>query len=208
VKRMLAAVGHPVLKLKRVKFGPLMLGDLPPGEFRYLTDREANALRAVLNRRVAETGERASDRSPAEAPKALRRPRRSAPFQRRPGRNQIFSRNTGSSQPRPMPQASSRKGPSPAASGSASSLGRRPRPAMGGRDRYAGDRRQPNDPDRVRGSAEGPNASARSPRRAGQESAGPGGRRSRSVRGGRGPSNRGASPRRPAGFRPRARRRP
>jgi 23S rRNA pseudouridine2605 synthase len=48
VKRMLEAVGHPVLKLKRIKFGPLALGDLAVGQFRYLSDREANALRALL----------------------------------------------------------------------------------------------------------------------------------------------------------------
>jgi len=48
VKRMLEVVGHPVLRLTRVRFGPLALGDLAPGEFRFLTDREANALRALL----------------------------------------------------------------------------------------------------------------------------------------------------------------
>lgn len=49
VKRMLEAVGHHVLKLVRIKFGPLSLGDLAPGEFRYLEDREANALRDLLS---------------------------------------------------------------------------------------------------------------------------------------------------------------
>lgn len=53
VKRMLEAVGHPVLRLKRVRFGPLTLGDLPPGRYRYLTDREANALRAIVRSRTA-----------------------------------------------------------------------------------------------------------------------------------------------------------
>jgi 23S rRNA pseudouridine2605 synthase len=48
VKRMFEVVGHPVLKLKRIRFGPLALGDLLPGEFRYLTDREANTLRAIF----------------------------------------------------------------------------------------------------------------------------------------------------------------
>lgn len=48
VKRMLDCVGHPVLKLKRIKFGPLTLGDLPIGGSRYLSDAEANALRALL----------------------------------------------------------------------------------------------------------------------------------------------------------------
>jgi 23S rRNA pseudouridine2605 synthase len=52
VKRMLEAVGHPVLKLERVRFGPLALGDLQPAEFRFLTDREANALREVVAARV------------------------------------------------------------------------------------------------------------------------------------------------------------
>lgn len=50
VKRMLEHVGHPVLKLTRIKFGPLTLRDLSPGEYRYLTDREANQLRAIVDR--------------------------------------------------------------------------------------------------------------------------------------------------------------
>jgi 23S rRNA pseudouridine2605 synthase len=40
VKRMCAAVGHPVLKLKRIAYGPLKLGNLTPGTFRELTDTE------------------------------------------------------------------------------------------------------------------------------------------------------------------------
>jgi len=48
IKRMFEVVGHPVLKLKRIRFGPLALGDLLPGEFRYLTDREANTLRDIF----------------------------------------------------------------------------------------------------------------------------------------------------------------
>src|SRR5881409_53808 len=47
VKRMLEVVGHPVLKLKRLRFGPLKLGWLPPGEYRFLTDAEIHRLRAV-----------------------------------------------------------------------------------------------------------------------------------------------------------------
>jgi len=51
VKRMLETVGHPVIKLTRVKMGPLTLGGLTSGEFRFLTDREANALREVVDQR-------------------------------------------------------------------------------------------------------------------------------------------------------------
>jgi pseudouridine synthase len=52
VKRMLESVGHPVIRLTRVKMGPLALGRLAPGEFRFLTDREANALRELVEERV------------------------------------------------------------------------------------------------------------------------------------------------------------
>ncbi|OGP54947.1 MAG: hypothetical protein A2162_08290 [Deltaproteobacteria bacterium RBG_13_52_11b] len=45
VKRMFMAIGHPVLKLKRVAFGPLQLGTLPPGQFRYLTPEEIEKLK-------------------------------------------------------------------------------------------------------------------------------------------------------------------
>ncbi|HSB46327.1 MAG TPA: pseudouridine synthase, partial [Nitrospira sp.] len=51
VRRMLESVGHPVIKLMRVKMGPLSLGDLASGEFRFLTDREANALRELVEQR-------------------------------------------------------------------------------------------------------------------------------------------------------------
>lgn len=47
VRRMLAAVGHPVLSLKRVRFGPLTLTALQPGEWRRLREEEVNALWAA-----------------------------------------------------------------------------------------------------------------------------------------------------------------
>jgi 23S rRNA pseudouridine2605 synthase len=59
VKRMLDFVGHPVIRLTRVKMGPLSLGSLEPGEFRFLTDREANALRELVEQRreLEQTGQ-------------------------------------------------------------------------------------------------------------------------------------------------------
>ncbi|MEX2531484.1 MAG: pseudouridine synthase [Gemmatimonadota bacterium] len=45
VRRMLEAVGHPVRGLRRVRFGPVGLGDLPRGEWRELTEREVSDLR-------------------------------------------------------------------------------------------------------------------------------------------------------------------
>jgi 23S rRNA pseudouridine2605 synthase len=44
VRRMLDAVGHPVLTLTRVAFGPLRLGALAPGKARTLDRREVAAL--------------------------------------------------------------------------------------------------------------------------------------------------------------------
>jgi 23S rRNA pseudouridine2605 synthase len=45
VKRMCAAVGHPVRALQRVRFGPLALGDLAPGDHRRLMSAEVERLR-------------------------------------------------------------------------------------------------------------------------------------------------------------------
>jgi 23S rRNA pseudouridine2457 synthase len=40
VRRMTAAVGHPTLRLVRVRIGALLLGNLQPGEFRQLGEKE------------------------------------------------------------------------------------------------------------------------------------------------------------------------
>jgi 23S rRNA pseudouridine2605 synthase len=45
VRRMLAAVGNEVVRLRRVKFGPLALDDLQPGCTRRLSDDEVSELR-------------------------------------------------------------------------------------------------------------------------------------------------------------------
>jgi 23S rRNA pseudouridine2605 synthase len=47
VRRMCAAVGHQVLALERVAFGPLRLDGLAPGAYRRLSEREIEALRAL-----------------------------------------------------------------------------------------------------------------------------------------------------------------
>jgi 23S rRNA pseudouridine2605 synthase len=44
VRRMFAAVGCEVLRLIRIRFGPLELGDLPAGHWRELNAHEVNAL--------------------------------------------------------------------------------------------------------------------------------------------------------------------
>lgn len=48
LKRLLAQVGHPVLKLKRLALGPLSLGRLPRGAWRHLTATELAQLRQAV----------------------------------------------------------------------------------------------------------------------------------------------------------------
>ena len=44
IRRMLAAVGHPVIRLIRTRFGPLELGTLEPSQWRFLTHDEIQAI--------------------------------------------------------------------------------------------------------------------------------------------------------------------
>ena len=48
VRRMLAALGCGVERLQRVRIGPLLLGDLHPGQHRALRPREIESLRAAV----------------------------------------------------------------------------------------------------------------------------------------------------------------
>lgn len=48
IKRMIETLGHRVVRLKRTRFGPLSIGNLRIGSYRYVTDLEANALREVF----------------------------------------------------------------------------------------------------------------------------------------------------------------
>jgi len=51
VKRYCEALGHPIVRLRRVAFGPITLGTLPRGAFRPLTKNELAALRAAVQDR-------------------------------------------------------------------------------------------------------------------------------------------------------------
>jgi 23S rRNA pseudouridine2605 synthase len=70
VRRMCAAVGHPVRRLVRVRIGPVTDHRLPPGEWRPLTQDEVRALeRAAVPRPAPRTRRR-------PAPAGTRRPAR------------------------------------------------------------------------------------------------------------------------------------
>jgi 23S rRNA pseudouridine2605 synthase/16S rRNA pseudouridine516 synthase len=49
IRRMFQRVGHPVLKLIRVAIGPIRIGSLRPGQYRFLLPREVDQLRALTS---------------------------------------------------------------------------------------------------------------------------------------------------------------
>ncbi|HEU0053134.1 MAG TPA: pseudouridine synthase, partial [Longimicrobium sp.] len=57
VRRMLEAVGHPVKRLIRKRFGPVELGELPRGKWRIVTEAELAAVGRTERKRRAETEE-------------------------------------------------------------------------------------------------------------------------------------------------------
>jgi len=94
VKRMFEQIGHPVIRLKRVQFGPLNLGTLPPGQTRYLTDKEANDLRHLL---IAPEMPRLPIREPIKRTVKLPTSRPTGQLRPRPANpNSIRSKNTPS----------------------------------------------------------------------------------------------------------------
>lgn len=78
VRRMCDAVGHPVEKLARVRFGPLALGELPLGAWRDLGPRELAALRAAAGLSGGGGGGRRGFPARARPPRG-RRPKPGSP---------------------------------------------------------------------------------------------------------------------------------
>lgn len=72
IRRILARVGHKVVRLRRVAIGPLRLGDLPPGEARPLSRDEVRRLKRLATVRQTAAGE------PPQRSQSKRRPTRIA----------------------------------------------------------------------------------------------------------------------------------
>jgi pseudouridine synthase len=49
VRRMCEAIGHPAVKLKRVRIGPIGLGSVERGGYRYLTKNEVSKLHKTVS---------------------------------------------------------------------------------------------------------------------------------------------------------------
>ena len=54
IRRLMARVGHKVISLQRIKFGPIRLGRLKAGEYRELTRDEVTRLESMVARNAAE----------------------------------------------------------------------------------------------------------------------------------------------------------
>ncbi len=52
IRRVAAALGHPALRIERIRLGPLELGDLPRGAWRRLTEEEVAALKAIRDEAI------------------------------------------------------------------------------------------------------------------------------------------------------------
>lgn len=81
VRRMMAAVGHPVIELVRRQFGPLHLGTLRSGDLRDLTRDELGALLTIAR----QGGEKVAAVTPAPTRKASAGARRPRPDTGEPG---------------------------------------------------------------------------------------------------------------------------
>lgn len=73
VRRMFKAIGHRVMKLRRVAVGPLQLSGLDPGHWRELTAAEVRRLKAYVEERAASAAARppAAARGGGAPPKRL-----------------------------------------------------------------------------------------------------------------------------------------
>jgi pseudouridine synthase len=58
IRRVGAMLGHPVHRLIRVRIGPVHLGDLEPGEWRYVSDKEREELGKIKREKRLRGGRR------------------------------------------------------------------------------------------------------------------------------------------------------
>lgn len=65
IRRIAASLGHPVQRLIRVRIGPIQLGNLKPGQWRTLSNREVEALQQLKQRKQPARKPRSAARAQA-----------------------------------------------------------------------------------------------------------------------------------------------
>ncbi len=95
IRRVLARVGHKVLRLVRVAIGPVRLGDMPPGAHRKLTRDEVRALRSV----ATAGGSRAGDSPPRKRTRRTKATTRPVTSPSGKGTSRQGTSNKGASRP-------------------------------------------------------------------------------------------------------------
>jgi 23S rRNA pseudouridine2605 synthase len=98
IRRMMDAVGHPVHRLMRQRFGPVELGELPSGKFRVLGPTELSRIRegGVAKRKKAGAVADEDTQPGMDTPEAKKAPR-ARPAARGPGRPSLEERRRRSS---------------------------------------------------------------------------------------------------------------
>ena len=100
VRHMCEAIGHPVMRLRRVRIGPIQDTTLRLGQFRDLTPREVAALRRAVEEPREVTPRRApTAHSPSASAKAPASPRASARSRRSPKGSPSDDGGTAGSRP-------------------------------------------------------------------------------------------------------------
>lgn len=84
VRHMTAAVGLPTLRLVRIAIGSISLGELQPGDWRYLTEDEIQSLRQISRPRSPK--ETKAGRKPAKSASSAQESRYQNGARRRPAR--------------------------------------------------------------------------------------------------------------------------
>ncbi len=141
VKRMFEYIGHPVIRLKRIQFGPLNLGKLLPGKTRYLTNDEANDLRHLVE--ISDAPTKPTSQAKNEITKNSRLPSSSTPSRwatnknkkprvkpRSPSSDASSAVSHTSKQSKPNPRTTASGRPSRSTSNGSKYPGKRPRPTL------------------------------------------------------------------------------
>jgi pseudouridine synthase len=106
VRKMFEAIGHKVMKLRRVAIGPLELAGVEPGEWRYLTGKEVRDLKAYVDRKEHEPRTAPRREHGAGKPKFVPRAKRTQP----PRAPEASGEKRGPRQPKPEWKKTRRQG--------------------------------------------------------------------------------------------------